>query len=179
MSKVADTSAKAVGAGVRLAPHGAANEVLDEARSAEASRVTVMDVLRFLAVSAYLGLAFLFLVATRKLRPGNPIKNAARWVRYQLFYRVRQPRVLIDFAADSGHCYVAPVSPRIPSDCESSSRVQVYEDGVPLPQPHADHQVVRRQGRGAYSHWAGAVYLSTSDNSDPRSNGRTYTYKEV
>lgn len=175
MSKVVDTAPKR---NAGLAQH-AAREVLDEARSADTHRVTVLDVLRFLAVSTYFGLVFLVLVAARKVNPGNPFKGFPRWLIYQLFYRVRQPRVLTDFAPDSGHCYLAQVPPRILSDCESASRIQVYENGVALARPHADHQTVRQQGRGAFSHWAGAIYFSTSDNSDPRRNGRTYTYKEV
>ena len=42
-----------------------------------------------------------------------------------------------------------------------------------------DHQTIRKRGGGAYSHWAGAIYFSSTDNSDPRGNGRTYTYKEA
>jgi hypothetical protein len=184
MSKIADPTRNVYGPGgvpgAGLAPRqAAAEEVLNEARSADTHGVTALDVLRFLAVSAYLGLVFLFLVATRKLRPANPFKGLARWLIYRLFYRVKRPQVLKDFAPETGHCYLAGVPRGIFSDCESASRVQVYEDGVPLPRPHADHQVIRKQGRGAFSHWTGAIYLSTSDNSDPRTNGRTYTYLEV
>jgi hypothetical protein len=157
----------------------AAEEVLNEARSTDTHRVTILDVLRFFTVSAYFGLVLVFLAATRKVRPSNPIKGLARWLIYRLFYRVKKPRVLKDFVPETGHCFLAAVPRGIFSDCESASRVQVYEDGVPLPRPHADHQAIRKQGRGAFSHWTGAIYLSTSDNSDPRTNGRTYTYTEV
>jgi hypothetical protein len=178
MSKVVDTVPKRSGPGAGLAQH-AAREVLDEARSADTHCVTALDVIRFLAVSAYFSLVFLVLVVAGKVRPGNPLKGFPRWLIYQLFYRVKQPRVLTDFAPESGHCYLAKVPPRILSDYESASRIQVYENGVPLAQPHADHTTIRQRGHGAFSHWAGAIYFSTSDNSDPRSNGRTYTYKEV
>ena len=68
-----------------------------------------------------------------------------------------------------------------------ASTVTVLEDGVPLPLPHALHEEIRRLGAGRYSHWTfrgGAdrngtpyreVLFSTTDNSDPTSNGRRYT----
>ena len=41
--------------------------------------------------------------------------------------------------------------------------------------PHALHDRIRRFGKGAYSHWRNKDLLfSTSDNSDPRSNQKTY-----
>lgn len=71
-----------------------------------------------------------------------------------------------------------PVPSGLISDAEGRSRLQVFEDGRPLGPGHTMHADVRTPGRGRYSHWAGAVYLSTSDNSDPRTNGRVYTYSE-
>lgn len=54
------------------------------------------------------------------------------------------------------------------------SRLQLTEDGSPLGPGNATHAEIREDGRGAYSHWHTALYFSTSDNSDPRRNGRTY-----
>jgi|SRR5580658_76105 predicted O-methyltransferase YrrM len=68
-----------------------------------------------------------------------------------------------------------------------ASPLRVLEDGVPLAQPHALHDEIRRLGCGRYSHWTfrggadrnGAAYrevlFSSSDNSDPNENGRCYT----
>jgi len=39
---------------------------------------------------------------------------------------------------------------------------------------HTVHPEIRERGSGGYSHWQDSVYFSTSDNSDPRSNGRRY-----
>lgn len=49
------------------------------------------------------------------------------------------------------------------------------EQGVSLDFPHSSHSEISGTGLGRYSHWSGAIYFSTSDNSDPRTNGRTYT----
>jgi hypothetical protein len=58
------------------------------------------------------------------------------------------------------------------------SRLRLFEDGRPLAPPHSLHADIRSAGRGAYSHWSLGHFLlfSTSDNSDPNQNGRTYTF---
>jgi hypothetical protein len=56
-----------------------------------------------------------------------------------------------------------------------SSPVVVCEDATRLGPPHAVHLDIREQGRGRFSHWAEVIYFSTSDNSDPSTNGRIYT----
>ncbi|MGB0583401.1 MAG: transglutaminase domain-containing protein, partial [Limisphaerales bacterium] len=56
------------------------------------------------------------------------------------------------------------------------SKCLLLEDGRPLPVPRALHATIRGVGKGSYSHWtAGSLYFSTSDNSDPRTNGRKYS----
>jgi hypothetical protein len=47
-------------------------------------------------------------------------------------------------------------------------------DGQLLGPPHASHEEIRRSGGGRYSHWEGRLYFSSSDGSDPRTNGRRY-----
>ena len=54
------------------------------------------------------------------------------------------------------------------------SRLELLEDGRPLGPAHSLHQTIDGVGRGAYSHWGKALVLSSSDGSDPRSNGREY-----
>src|SRR5512145_3171084 len=54
------------------------------------------------------------------------------------------------------------------------SVLEVLEDGRPLGPAHAHHHIIRKFGGGRFSHWAGAVLLSTSDNSNPLTNGRRY-----
>ncbi len=54
------------------------------------------------------------------------------------------------------------------------SRLIVLEDDEPLWLRHAAHDEIRARGRGAYSHWKDRLILSTSDNSNPNTNQRTY-----
>lgn len=54
------------------------------------------------------------------------------------------------------------------------STVLLLEDGVPLGPAHTDHDEIRQKGGGRYSHWHTQLYFSTTDNSDPRQNGRAY-----
>ena len=60
------------------------------------------------------------------------------------------------------------------SGSQNGSRLVVLENGAPLSVPHAPHSDIRKQGHGRYSHWNGEVYFSSSDGSDPRSNGARY-----
>lgn len=74
--------------------------------------------------------------------------------------------------------FKAPFYLSIPSDDFSGlrqSRLALFEDGNSLGPPHAFHDRIRRFGKGAYSHWRNKDLLfSTSDDSDPRSNQKTY-----
>ena len=54
------------------------------------------------------------------------------------------------------------------------SPMLLFEDGAALGPPHTMHDIIRRFGGGAYSHWGKSLLFSTSDDSDPNTNGRTY-----
>ena len=57
----------------------------------------------------------------------------------------------------------------------------LLEDGTPLGPPHSLHEPIENVGLGRWSHWQDSVMFSTSDNTDPRANGRGYrlvTYHE-
>ena len=54
------------------------------------------------------------------------------------------------------------------------STLLLYENGVLLEPAHAIHAEIRGIGAGRYSHWNDFLYFSTSDGSDPNSNGRVY-----
>jgi len=58
---------------------------------------------------------------------------------------------------------------------EQRSTVRLFENGKPLGPAHALHDLIRTNGTGAFSHWNDWVIFSTSDNSDPRKNGRHYS----
>ncbi|MFO7558533.1 MAG: methyltransferase domain-containing protein [Desulfobacterales bacterium] len=51
----------------------------------------------------------------------------------------------------------------------------LYEDDKPLPYPMALHDEIRAKGEGAYSMWPTGVLFSSTDNSDPQTNGRKYS----
>jgi hypothetical protein len=53
----------------------------------------------------------------------------------------------------------------------------LLENGTPAGPAHALHDDIRMQGGGRFSFWAGALYFSTADNSDPSRNGRVYTLR--
>lgn len=59
-----------------------------------------------------------------------------------------------------------------------ASTLRLFEDGRPLGPAHSIHQEIADRGAGRYSHWAGQLRFSSSDNSDPRTNGRAYTVVE-
>lgn len=65
---------------------------------------------------------------------------------------------------------------RIADDGEHASRstLLLYEDDKLLQPAHAMHEDIRNLGGGCYSHWKDMLYFSTSDGSDPNTNGRVY-----
>ncbi len=82
---------------------------------------------------------------------------------------------LSSFEPFEGHAYVVGLPPRsYPEAGEAAERV--FENGrlVPYPQMAGWGPVVT-VGNGRYRINADTLYLSTTDNSDPRSNGRIYS----
>ncbi len=53
--------------------------------------------------------------------------------------------------------------------------LMLLEDGHELGPVCPMHQTIRDVGGGLYSHWSDSLIFSTSDDSDPRSNGRKYS----
>jgi MoaA/NifB/PqqE/SkfB family radical SAM enzyme len=56
------------------------------------------------------------------------------------------------------------------------SKLRLFENGVPLLDAHHSHQTVATYGGGRYSHWGNELIFSATDNSNPNTNGRKYTY---
>jgi hypothetical protein len=56
---------------------------------------------------------------------------------------------------------------------------RLYEDETLLGPADALHDDIRHLGRGRYSVWGPCLYLSSSDGSDPTTNGRRYTLRHV
>jgi hypothetical protein len=91
-----------------------------------------------------------------------------------------------EIRAERGHAFIAPVTPRVPrlysvrgSDvgARKSGPMTFAENGIALGPDDASHDSIRNSGMGAYSHWVNSLYFSSSDGSDPRTNGRGYTYR--
>ncbi|MAE71148.1 MAG: hypothetical protein CME06_11865 [Gemmatimonadetes bacterium] len=81
-----------------------------------------------------------------------------------------------------GYAYLFDMPVRLACDDDEDrerSRVVLYEDDRPLGPPHAMHKDVMRIGGGRFSHWDDRLFFSTSDGSDPNTNGRTYRASEV
>ena len=79
---------------------------------------------------------------------------------------------------ERGHCWYYPLPDAVPPGDSSASATAVtlvLENERALGPGHAPHDEVRRTGGGLYSHWNRQLYFSTSDNSDPNTNGRVYT----
>jgi hypothetical protein len=62
-----------------------------------------------------------------------------------------------------------------PDDRVGRSRLLLYEDGKLLGPAHSAHVDIMAEGLGRWSHWgARSIQFSSSDNTDPRTNGRQY-----
>jgi hypothetical protein len=87
-------------------------------------------------------------------------------------------------AVEAGEAYVAaihfdkPFPYELPADTPGApyiSRLVLLENGHVLGPPHALHADIRKFGSGRYSHWGDSIIFSSSDGSDPRTNGRLYS----
>ena len=61
---------------------------------------------------------------------------------------------------------------------QSGSRARLFENDVSLQPAHSVHDEIRTKGQGRFSDWDGSLYFSTSDNTDPRVNGRQYELRD-
>jgi SAM-dependent methyltransferase len=61
------------------------------------------------------------------------------------------------------------------SDPPDRSTLVIYENGVPLGPARSHPDDVRNWGHGRFADHGGQVLFSTTDTSDPNTNGRTYT----
>lgn len=83
-------------------------------------------------------------------------------------------------APESGHAYLMGKLP-LPDAAlgdenahPERSRIELFEDGRSLGPAHSVHDDIRKAGSGRFSHWGRQLVFSTSDNTDPRGNGRRY-----
>jgi hypothetical protein len=94
-----------------------------------------------------------------------------------------------DIAAEQGHGYVAKIpvtnSPipfltalRSERDTTSAPFVRLLQDGKEVGLPRSRTTLIQSLGAGRYSVTGANIRFSTPDNSDPRTNGRSYAVQE-
>ncbi|MHB8997542.1 MAG: PKD domain-containing protein [Armatimonadota bacterium] len=79
-----------------------------------------------------------------------------------------------------GLCYTYQLGPLYPGDGVKNvpaSTLRLFEDGIELGPAHTPHATIREQGKGLFAHWATGLWFAASDGSDPRTNGRKYTWQ--
>jgi hypothetical protein len=60
------------------------------------------------------------------------------------------------------------------TEAPARSPLVLCEDGDLIGKPHSLHADIMKAGRGLYSHWGASMIFSSSDNSNPNGNGRSY-----
>jgi len=63
------------------------------------------------------------------------------------------------------------------ADCNGEPRrppLILLENEMPIWKNHSLHYDFSELGLGRYSHWEGYLYFSTSNNSNPNTNGKKY-----
>lgn len=88
------------------------------------------------------------------------------------------------FVRETGNCWQKDLQEYgiMPGDGMTMSRnspLKLMEDDITLGPAHTMHETIRIYGKGCYSHWGDVLYFSTSDNTDPNTNGRVYSIKAV
>lgn len=91
---------------------------------------------------------------------------------------VRETLINRNLRSDGGFAYKISISVESgdTQQAPNQSVLKLYENGKELGEAHARHQDIRNVGKGRFSHWGRTIIFSASDNTDPRTNGRTYTY---
>ncbi|MEO1135261.1 MAG: methyltransferase domain-containing protein [Pseudomonadota bacterium] len=97
--------------------------------------------------------------------------------------RIMSPYVLQPpFQHIGGLSWATPLDSAVFDDFDdvtdpARSTLSLMEDSVALGPPHTAHQLIEKEGSGAFSHWGAWLYFSTTDGSDPNRNGRVYSVK--
>jgi hypothetical protein len=96
-------------------------------------------------------------------------------------HRWKESAVVLNrpFRRETGQAYSA-LLPELKDMADSmeglhKSPFLLCENDKMIGQPHTDYDVIRRSGRGNFSHWVDALYFSSSDGSDPNTNNRQYS----
>ena len=87
---------------------------------------------------------------------------------------------LAQVSLSSGYAYVARQdfgTPGDTNDAPTASVLRVFEDGRELGPAHSQYVDIEQSGGGRFTHYETALWFSASDNSNPLTNGRSYTYQ--
>ena len=85
-------------------------------------------------------------------------------------------------SSDGGFAYQVNGSFGTPSDNSANltrSVLRLFENSLELGPAHSAHGDIRNLGQGRFSHWTGtaeSLRFAASNNTNPRTNGRSYTY---
>lgn len=86
--------------------------------------------------------------------------------------------LLPPFTLEKANCWVSSLAPeREDGDSMAEPRrssLRLFEDDLRIGPGHTMHDAIRESGGGAFSHWGSLLYFSSSDNSNPNTNGRSY-----
>src|SRR5215203_2090789 len=89
--------------------------------------------------------------------------------------RIRMPP---PFSFNGGYSYVTGL-PELKQVADligegDRSPLVICENDRQMGPAHSLHKDIEERGRGRFSHWSTDLLFSTSDNSDPNTNGRSY-----
>jgi hypothetical protein len=114
--------------------------------------------------------------ATVVIAPADWPKSKLASVKFDL--AVGKVRQIENFRDHPGHMFGVEIADLAPLADDvapvNNSPVILFEDKRQLPHPHSLHVDIHALGAGRFSHWKDEMLFSTSDNSDPRTNGRQY-----
>ncbi|HTE07007.1 MAG TPA: hypothetical protein VK824_12515, partial [Planctomycetota bacterium] len=117
--------------------------------------------------------------ALRRFFEGHGATIEGPFVHLRSMAAFRRQALAGPFAASGGLAFTAPLPDHeAGSDGPETlfrSDLVLHEDDMPLGPAHQRHSLVREFGAGRYSHWGAALWFSSSDGSDPNTNGRRYT----
>ena len=133
---------------------------------------TLRDTVSIVLVSSYFVVVGTYLALIGRV-PAPGVLRALR-----ALMRSPYAGVVDGFKAEEGYCFIADLPADLLSDREHSSSLLLFEDERPIGPAHVPHDAIRTLGRGRFSHWGDALYFSSSDNSDPRTNKRRYSVRE-
>jgi len=124
------------------------------------------------AAAAYFAAAFWLRTAYQPVLPANAPKVSGEIVLLQRPFRQFSNSEIAAIANDVLFSNFADSA-----DDNARSDIELYEDEKPLGPAHSTHADVGNLGQGRFSHWrfAYSMFLfSSSDNTDPNTNGRNY-----